>query len=126
MEICRISLITAYLWVILIKPLPADEGYATYYTAASCQKEGTSGIMANGKPLNDKALTCATWDYAFGTMLRVTNEKNGKSVVCKVTDRGPAKRLYKKGVIIDLTLAAMKTVDVNLTGKIRVNVEVVK
>jgi rare lipoprotein A len=76
---------------------------ASYYTLASCLREGTSGIMANGRRLNDNDLTCASWDYRFGTRLRVTNCHNGKSVVVVVTDRGPAKRLYRKGCVVDLS-----------------------
>jgi rare lipoprotein A len=62
--------------------------------------------MANGKPLQDEALTCASWDYPFGTRLRILAEASGRSVEVTVTDRGPAKRLYKKGRIVDLSRAA--------------------
>jgi len=66
--------------------------------------------MANGRRLDDKKLTVASWDYPFGTKLRITNTKNNRSVVCTVTDRGPARKLYKKGRIIDLTAAAFKAI----------------
>lgn len=69
-------------------------------------KKGNSGIMASGKELNDDAYTCASLDYSFGTLLRITNLQNNKSVVCEVTDRGPARKLYRQGQIIDLTKAA--------------------
>ena len=35
----------------------------SYYTKASCLREGTSGIMANGKVLRDEGFTAASWDY---------------------------------------------------------------
>lgn len=59
--------------------------------------------MANGHPLDDNALTAAMWDMPFGTLIKVTNLENNKSIVVKITDRGPAKRLVKKGRIIDLS-----------------------
>ncbi len=60
--------------------------------------------MANGKPFNPDALTCASWDYPLGTKLRITS--GGKSVVVTVTDRGPNKRLVAQGRVIDLSHAA--------------------
>ena len=79
---------------------------ASYYTVESCLREGTSGIMANGRKLDDTKKTCAMWGYPFGTQVQVTNINNGRSVLVTVTDRGPAKRLVKKGRIIDLSKKA--------------------
>src|SRR3990167_10303378 len=96
---------------------------ASWYSRASCLREGTSGMMANGKELDDEKLTCAIWDYRFGTILLVTNLSNGKSVKVEVTDRGPAKRLVAKGRIIDLSVAAFAKLDKLSKGLIRVSVE---
>lgn len=84
---------------------------ASYYTYQSCLREGTSGIMANGKELKDAGqYTCAIWGIRFGTLLRITNLLNGRWVIVEVTDRGPAKKLVKKGRIIDLNLAAFRKI----------------
>jgi rare lipoprotein A len=99
----------------------AFETEASYYTVASCLREGTSGICANGEKLNDKALTCASWDFKFNTLLKVTNIENGKSVIVRVNDRGPNKRLYRGGRRIDLSLAAMRKITSG--GLCRVSVE---
>lgn len=99
---------------------------ASWYSLESCLYEGTSGIMANGKRLNDEKLTCASWDYKFGTLLKVTNLANGKSVIVEVTDRGPAKRLYRKGRILDLSKEAFRAVANFKSGVIPIKVEVVK
>ena len=48
---------------------------------------------ANGEKFNDRIKTCASWDYPFNTRLLVINPLNGKWVVCRVNDRGPAKYL---------------------------------
>ena len=85
------------------------DGIASYYTVESCKREGTSGIMANGKPLNDKAFTCASWLYPFGTRLLVVNSVSGERVEVEVTDRGPAKKLVEQGRIIDLSKAAFES-----------------
>ena len=53
-------------------------------------------------------------------MLRVTNPQNGKSVVVKVTDRGP----YGRGRIIDLSWRAAKELDILAKGVAMVTVEV--
>ena len=55
--------------------------------------------MANGQPMNPGANTTAHRSLPFGTLLRVTNQNNGKSVVVRVTDRGP----YHGGRVLDLS-----------------------
>ena len=85
---------------------------ASYYTYESCVREGTSGVWtASGERYNENDFTCASWDYSFGQRLLVTNVGNGRQVIVRVNDRGPAKRLYKKGRIIDLSYAAMCALD---------------
>jgi len=49
-------------------------------------------------------MTCAHRTLPFGTVLRVTDVETSKSVVVKVTDRGP----YAKGRVVDLSLAAAR------------------
>ena len=85
----------------------AFETETSYFTYQSCIREGTSGICANGQRLVDTDLVAASWDFPLNSYIRVTNSK-GVSVVCKVADRGPAKRLYRKGRKLDLSAAAFK------------------
>ena len=47
-------------------------------------------------------MTCAHRTYPFGTILKVTNPANGKTVKVKVIDRGP----FIKGRVIDLSWGA--------------------
>ena len=109
--------------ILFCDPCHSFTTEASYYTYASCIREGTSGIMANGEKLNDEALICASWDYRFGTRLLVTNKRNGRSVVVCVTDRGPAKRLYKNGRKIDLSKKAMQVLGGIKKGIITVDVQ---
>jgi rare lipoprotein A len=59
---------------------------------------------ASGERLHPDSLTCAHRSYPFGTMLKVYNPANGRSVIVRVTDRGP----YIRGRIIDLSWSAAK------------------
>jgi rare lipoprotein A len=59
---------------------------------------------ASGERLHPDSLTCAHKSYPFGTLLRVYNPANGRSVNVRVTDRGP----YVQGRIIDLSWRAAK------------------
>lgn len=63
----------------------------------------------------------ASWDYGFGTRLRV--KFHDREVVVVVCDRGPAKRLYYAGRKLDLSLAAFKKLADPAVGVIDVNVE---
>ncbi|HOE27990.1 MAG: septal ring lytic transglycosylase RlpA family protein [Candidatus Aureabacteria bacterium] len=78
-------------------------GIASWYSRSD---RGIRKTTANMERFSDKKHTCAAWHLPFNTMLRVTNLQNGKSVIVRVNDRGPAKRLVRKGRIIDLTKAA--------------------
>jgi len=98
------------------------ETEASWYSEESCRREGTSGIMANGKEFKDENFTCASWDYPFGTLLRVTNTENGKEIYCEVTDRGPSKRLYRQGRTLDLSKSAFNRIASLEQGVIKVKV----
>ena len=83
-------------------------------------------MMANGKKLKDEELTCASWDYDFGTTLEITNAENHKRVRVTVTDRGPNKALYKKGRVIDLSKGAFSRIAPLKQGVIPIKIEVIK
>lgn len=91
-----------------------DTGLATFYGNMWHGRRTASGL-----PYHKDSLTCAHRNYPFGTKLKVTNLKNGKSVVVKVTDRGPHVR-YR---IIDLSTAAAKQISMIADGVVKVSVE---
>lgn len=91
-------------------------GIASWYSKAD---DYINKHTANGEVFNDRAMTCASWHHPFGTQLKVTNLQNGKSVVCRVNDRGPNKRLRRE---IDLTIGAFKKIASANRGLIRVSV----
>lgn len=59
---------------------------------------------ANGEHANPAGLTAAHKTLPFGTKVRVVNQRNGKSVVVRINDRGP----FVRGRIIDLTPAGAR------------------
>lgn len=92
-----------------------QKGKATFYS-----KRSTGARTASGVRLHHDSLTCAHRTYPFGTLLKVTNLSNGKSVVVKVTDRGP----FARGRIIDLSWRAAKELGILSKGVSTVKVEV--
>jgi rare lipoprotein A len=77
---------------------------------------------ASGERLRDTALTAAHKTLPMGTKVRVTNERNGKSVVVRINDRGP----YIRGRIIDVTKGAAVQLGMIRSGVVPVKVEVLE
>ena len=77
---------------------------------------------ANGERFNQNAMTCASNTHKFGTHLKVTNTANGKSVVCRVNDRGG---FGKYGVTLDLSKGAFAQIASLSQGRARVTIETV-
>lgn len=95
---------------------------ASYYTQASCKREGTSGIMANGRKLKDEGCyTLASWCWPLGA--RISVQCDDRKIIAICTDRGPSRRLFKKGRKVDLNLAAAKALGVYPKGLAMVKVE---
>ena len=97
-------------------------GEASWYSQTD---PGVLLTTANMEIFNDRELTCAIWGVPFGTLIRVTNIANGKSVIVRVNDRGPAKRLVRSGRVIDLTKSAFRNLSDIDRGLIKVKLEVV-
>ena len=89
-------------------------GIASWYGAESGE------VTASGEIFDPTAQTCATWHYPIGMKLRVTNLLNGRSVICRVNDHGPA---WGLGRVVDLTEAAFGIISENSRGLVPVRVE---
>jgi rare lipoprotein A len=89
-----------------------QSGIASVYSAKSGPK------TANGERVTSNALTAAHRTLPFGTMVRVTNLGNGRSVLVRVNDRGP----FVRGRIIDLTSIGARTLA--FSGTARVTLEI--
>jgi rare lipoprotein A len=99
--------------------LEAKEGYASYYG------RGFDGqTTASGTVFDNRALIAAHPAYPFGTIVRVTNLGNQRSVNVEIVDRGPSPAVRARGVIIDVSNAAAQRLDLIERGRARVRVEV--
>lgn len=78
--------------------------------------------MSNGQPYNKNDFTCAHRTLPFGTQLKVTNTRNGNTVIVRVTDRGP----FVRGRIIDLSYAAARALGTISSGIGYVRIEVMR
>lgn len=83
-------------------PQPVERCIASIYTVES--NFGTK--TASGIPFRDESLTAAHKSIAFGTRVRVTHRKSGRSVIVEITDRGP----FIRGRCIDLSPVAARTI----------------
>jgi rare lipoprotein A len=94
-----------------------ETGKASYYSI-KCNG-GTR--TASGEKLVDSSNTIAHKTLPFGTLVKVTNLKNGKSEIVRVNNRGP----YIKGRIVDVTIGVAKKLDFVEIGVIPVKIELV-
>ena len=97
MAIAILSPLTTHLSALHSQVL--QRGKASFYA-----KSFHGRRTASGERLHPDSMTCAHKSYPFGTMLKVYNPANGRSVIVRVTDRGP----FIRGRIIDLSWSAAK------------------
>jgi rare lipoprotein A len=90
---------------------PARSGMASSYSSNGKK-------TASGEFTNSESMTAAHRSLPFGTRVRVTNNRNGHSVVLRINDRGP----FTKGRLIDVTPAAARSL--GFSGVTQVNVSV--
>ena len=90
------------------------DGMASYYG-----HELAGNRTASGERFNPKALTAAHRTLPLGSKLKVTNKKNGKSVIVRVNDRGP----FVKKRLIDLSLGAAQKISMVAAGHAAVRIE---
>ena len=105
-------------------------GAAALFIAGSTSAMAESGIAsvyaysgsktASGERANPAGLTAAHRTLAFGTHVRVTHRRNGRSVTVRINDRGP----FLRGRVIDLTPAGARAL--GFSGLAAVKVELVQ
>jgi rare lipoprotein A len=96
----------------LVGPLGAalaQTGQAAYYRG---------GRTASGEVSGPNGLTTAHRTLPFGTRVRVTNIRNGRSVIVRINDRGP----YGRGRI-DVSRAAARELGIIGSGTAKVRVK---
>ncbi|HEX2191375.1 MAG TPA: septal ring lytic transglycosylase RlpA family protein [Longimicrobiaceae bacterium] len=104
------------------KVLASATGGATLYADKFEGRRTASGI-----PFRQNQLVAAHRGYPFGTLLRVTNLRNGRSVNVRVVDRGPfGSAANKRRTIIDLSRRAADRLGYTAAGRAQVRVEVLE
>lgn len=93
-------------------PAPTYKGQTFRGIASWYGPDFHGKLTANGEIYNMYAYTAANKTLPLGTIVKVTNLNNNKSVVVKVNDRGP----FVKERIIDLSYAAGKKIGIDKTG----------
>jgi rare lipoprotein A len=84
------------LLTVNAKAAPAQCGGASWYALNS--------RTASGERMNPQALTAAHRSLPFGTKIEVINQRNGKSVIVRINDRGP----FVRGRVLDLSKRAAR------------------
>lgn len=77
---------------------------------------------ANGEKYNKNGISAAHKTLPFGTVVRVTNHRNGRTLDVRINDRGP----FVEGRIIDLSEGAAKKLDMIRDGVVPVSLQVLK
>jgi rare lipoprotein A len=95
---------------------PYEVGVASFY-----RLQARGQRTASGETLSGRDYTAAHRDLPFGTLLHVTNLDNGRSVLVKVNDRGPA----VDDRIIDLSERAAYDLDMISAGVARVSLNLI-
>lgn len=99
------------------------ENTKEYLAKASWYGPGFHGrLTANGEIFDENKLTAAHKELAFGTKVKVTNLRNGKSIVVKINDRGP----YINGRHLDLSRGAARKIDMIDAGVVDVKMEIIQ
>ena len=106
--VCASALAVSFLAIPVAAS--AQSGIASVYSG---------GRTAEGGWARSSSMTAAHRSLPFGTMVRVTNHSNGRSVVVRIDDRGP----FVRGRIIDLTPAAAHAL--GFSGLAHVTVDVI-
>jgi rare lipoprotein A len=122
----------AHILVILIAPglliagasnsRPAPQtGLATFY-----DDDLQGNRTASNERYNKNEFVAAHPTYPPGTIVKVTNLQNGRSINVRIIDRGPTHQNRREGVIIDLSRRAAEQLAFIKAGRTRVRVHVIK
>jgi rare lipoprotein A len=101
--------------------VPGQDGFATFVARSFHGR-----TAANGERFDERQLVAAHRTLPFGSMVRVTNIRNGRSVTVRIVDRGPYGKNYREGTIIDLSRRAAERLRMIHDGQIPARVDVLE
>jgi rare lipoprotein A len=116
------AVITTFATLLLATcPASAGDGASVFKGRASYYANSLHGNKtASGARYDKNAFTAAHRKLKFGTKVKVTYIKTGKSVIVTINDRGP----FAKGRVIDLSRAAAKQIGLIKSGHGKVTVAI--
>jgi peptidoglycan lytic transglycosylase len=122
-----ILVMAAVVFAVLERPAEPARAARVQLGLASYYGPGFHGEeTASGEIFNQWEMVAAHRTLPLGSVVRVTNLENGRSVVLRVIDRGPYGRNYRKGTIIDVSKGAAQKLRFIRDGLVRVRVEVLR
>lgn len=105
-----------------VKALQVVRGEATFYADRFEGRRTASGI-----PFRQNQMVAAHRAFPFGTLLRVTNLRNDRSVTVRVVDRGPfGATAHARNTVLDLSRRAAERLGYIAAGRTPVRVEVLE
>jgi rare lipoprotein A len=112
--------------MLFVASILAYQFSPTYLTPSAADQTGVASVYshesgsgtASGQKLNREAFTAAHRTLPFGTKVKVTNKRNGRSVVVTINDRGP----FVRGRVIDVTPAAARELGFSGLTQVALNV----
>jgi rare lipoprotein A len=116
-------------------PRPPSPGSGASAEAAASGQDGFATFVArsfhgrtaaNGKTFDERRLVAAHRTLPFGSIVRVTNVRNGRSVKVRIVDRGPYGKNYREGTVIDLSRAAAERLRMIRDGQIPARIDVLE
>ena len=114
-EIKGLSKLTANKYSNIASVKSGQKGQASWYGPGFHGRR-----TASGEVFNQNALTAAHRSLPFGTKVKVTNLRNGRSVIVRINDRGP----YAGGRIVDLSAAAAGVIGMKSSGVAPVSMQI--
>ncbi|MCJ2022364.1 hypothetical protein MKK84_34030 [Methylobacterium sp. E-065] len=96
----------------------ADAGKAKLIGSGRASWYQHTGKTASGEIYNPDRLTAAHHTLPFGTLLKVVNKANGRSVTVKITDRTNERTKMKRNYAIDLSRASARKIGLDGIGQV--------
>lgn len=127
-------------WLVLVSMVVLSLGTSPAHPAESAAPAGSRRVQvglasfygpgfhgektASGRRFDQREMVAAHRTLPLGTVVRVTNLENARSVTVRIIDRGPYGRNRRKGTIIDLSKGAARRLGSVEDGLVRVRVRV--
>lgn len=115
----RMMLLVASILTCQFSPTYLRQSTADQAGLASVYSHESGSGTASGQKLNREALTAAHRTLPFGSKVKVTNKRNGRSVIVTINDRGP----FVRGRVIDVTPAAAQALGFSGLTQVTLNAQ---